>query len=50
MYTHLKVEVQDDDHLSITGLEDGVFDVVVQDVDFISTYRCEPEPYTHNTN
>lgn len=28
--------MQDDDHLPVTWLEDGVFDVVVKDVHFIT--------------
>lgn len=34
---YLEVEVQYNDHLPVTGLEDGVFDVVVKNVDFITT-------------
>lgn len=33
--THLEVEVQNDDHLAVAGLEDGVLDVVVKNVHFI---------------
>lgn len=34
--THLEVEVEYDDHLPVTRLEDGVFDVVVKNVHFIT--------------
>lgn len=38
LVAHLQMEVQHDDHLSIAGLENGMFDVVVKDVDFIAAY------------
>jgi len=40
---NLQMEVQEDDHFSVTGLEEGMFDVVVQDVHLISTDRCVAE-------
>lgn len=40
---NLEVEMQDDDHFSITWLEYGMLDVVVQDVHFIAAHRCETE-------
>ncbi len=33
--------MQYDDHLPVTGLEDGVFDVVVKNVHFITADRRE---------
>ena len=45
--THLEVEVQHYDHLPVTGLEDGVLDVVVEDVHLVATHRCEAEAWTH---
>lgn len=42
---YLEVEVQDDDHLAVTRLEDGVFDVVVEDVHFIAADRREAETW-----
>lgn len=38
------MEMQYDDHFPITRLEYGMLDVVVQDVHFITTHRCETEP------
>lgn len=35
--------MQHNDHLAVTRLEDGVFDVVVKDVHLVSSYGCEPE-------
>lgn len=35
--THLEVEVQNNDHLAVTWLEDGVLDVVVKNVHFVAT-------------
>lgn len=32
-----QVEMEEDDHFAVTGLEEGVFDVVVEDIDFIPT-------------
>lgn len=37
------MEVQDDDHLPVTRLEDGVLDVVVQNVHFVATDWGEAE-------
>lgn len=45
LVAHLQMEVQHDDHLPVAGLEYGVFDVVVQDVDFIAAYRRETEAW-----
>lgn len=39
------MEMQHNDHLAVAGLEYGVFDVVVKDVDFISAYRREAETW-----
>lgn len=35
----LQVEVEQDDHLAVARLEEGVLYVVVQDVDFVATNR-----------
>lgn len=43
--TYLEVEVQDDDHLPVTRLEDGVLDVVVKDVHFVAADRREAETW-----
>jgi hypothetical protein len=37
------VEVKQNDHFTITWLENSMFDVVVQDVDFVSTNGSETE-------
>lgn len=42
---YLEVEVQDDDHLPVAGLEDGVLDVVVQNVHFVAPDWGETETY-----
>lgn len=42
---YLEVEVQHDDHLSVTGLEEGVFDVVVEDVHFVPADGREAETW-----
>lgn len=41
--TYLEVEVQHNDHLPITWLEDGVLNIVVKNVYFITTDRRETE-------
>lgn len=35
--------MDDNDHLAVTRLEDGVFDVVVQNVHFVPAHRRETE-------
>lgn len=40
---YLEMEVQYDDHLPVTRLEDGVLDVVIKNVHFISADRRETE-------
>lgn len=42
--TDLEVEVEEDDHFTVAGLEEGMFDVVVQDIHLVSSHRREPEP------
>lgn len=42
---YLEVEVQYDDHLPVTRLEDGVLDVVVENVHFVATDRREAETW-----
>lgn len=37
------MEMQHNDHFPVAGLEYGVFDVIVQDVNFISAYWREAE-------
>lgn len=34
---YLQVEVQNDDHLAVTRLEDGVFNVVIKNVHFVAS-------------
>lgn len=42
---YLEVEVQYDDHLPVTRLEDGVLDVVVENVHFVAADRREAETW-----
>lgn len=42
---YLEVEVQYDDHLPVTRLEDGVLDVVIENVHFVATDRREAETW-----
>lgn len=39
----LEVEVDENDHLAVARLEEGVLDVVVEDVHFIAANRREAE-------
>ena len=43
LYTDLQVEVEENDHFPIARLEEGVFDIVVQDIHLVSSHRREPE-------
>lgn len=47
--TDLEVEMEENDHFTVTGLEEGMFDVVVQDIHLVSSHRREPEPWQKTT-
>lgn len=42
--THLQVEVKENDHFAVARLEEGVLDVVVQNVHFVASHRRVTEP------
>ena len=44
---NLEMEVDENDHLGVARLEEGVLDVVVEDVHLVATHRLEAEAYKH---
>lgn len=40
---YLEVKVQNNNHLAITGLEECVLDIIVQNIHLVSSNRCEAE-------
>lgn len=49
MATDLEVKVEQNDHLSVTRLEEGVLDIVVQNVHLVSSDGCEAETWSNQT-
>lgn len=47
--TDLEVKVEQNDHLSVTRLEEGILDVVVQNVHLVSTDGGEAETWSNQT-
>lgn len=47
--TDLEVKVEQNDHLSVTRLEEGVLDVVVENVHLVSTDGGEAETWSNQT-
>ena len=45
---YLEVKVQDNNHLPITGLEQSVLNVIVQNTHLISSNRCEAETWAND--